>query len=154
MIDFSNLLTLQFLLLCYMLIGWIARKLNIVSEEGKISITDLVISIVLPCNIIVSFYMDMDVKVLWSMGKIFVIGMLVQILQLFLSRVVYPHVKDFRRKKVLEYGTICSNAGFLGNTVVEGIYGAPGLLYGAVYLIPARLFLWTAGLACFTTFSI
>lgn len=50
----------------------------------------------------------------------------------------------------MEYGTICSNAGYLGNPVVEGIYGAEGLLYASVYLIPARLFLWSAGLMCFT----
>ena len=48
---------------------------------------------------------------------------------------------------------ICSNAGFMGNPVVEGIYGSQGLLYASVYLIPLRIFMWSAGLSCFTVAS-
>lgn len=46
-----------------------------------------------------------------------------------------------------------SNAGFMGNPVVEGIYGSQGLLYASVYLIPLRIFMWSAGLSCFTVAS-
>ena len=56
----------------------------------------------------------------------------------------------FTAKKVLQYATMCSNAGFMGNPIIEGLYGAQGLLYGSVYLIPLRFFMWSAGLACFT----
>ena len=54
---------------------------------------------------------------------------------------------------VLRYATICSNAGFMGNPVVVGIYGSQGLLYASVYLIPLRIFMWSAGLSCFTVAS-
>lgn len=35
------------------------------------------------------------------------------------------------KKKVLQYATICSNAGFMGNPIIEGIYGQEGLLYAS-----------------------
>ena len=35
------------------------------------------------------------------------------------------------RQKCLQYSTICSNAGFLGNPIAEGIYGAEGLVLAA-----------------------
>ncbi|MDR3258782.1 MAG: AEC family transporter [Fusobacteriaceae bacterium] len=149
MINFSNLIILQCTLFIYMSAGWAATKLKILNALGIKCITDLVICIVLPCNIITSFYVEMDFNVLLSTGKIFLIAFMIQLMQLGLSKILFLHMKG-KRRKVMEYGTICSNAGYLGNPVVEGIYGTDGLLYASVYLIPARLFLWSAGLACFT----
>ena len=54
------------------------------------------------------------------------------------------------RYKCLQYGTICSNAGFLGNPIAEGIYGAEGLVLASVYLIPQRIMMWSSGLAVFS----
>ena len=51
---------------------------------------------------------------------------------------------------ILQYGTVCSNAGFLGNPVAEGIYGSLGLLYASIYLIPQRIVMWSAGVSYFT----
>lgn len=152
MIDFTNLLNLQCMLFLFMGLGLAVTKLNILTPEGRKSMTDLIINVILPCNIIISFYVEMSFDLLLSTGKIFVLAFLIQMMQLGLSKILYPHVKG-KRKKVMEYGTICSNAGYLGNPVVEGIYGSQGLLYASVYLIPARLFLWSAGLACFTSAS-
>lgn len=149
MIDFTNLLNLQCMLFIFMALGAAVTRFGILTPEGRKSLTDLVINLVLPCNIIISFYVEMSFDILLSTGKIFVLAFAIQLLQLGLSRVLYTGVKG-KRRKVMEYGTICSNAGYLGNPVVEGIYGAEGLLYASVYLIPARLFLWSAGLMCFT----
>lgn len=133
----------------YMGLGIAVSRLGILTPAGRRSLTDLIIDVILPCNIIGSFYVKMSSDVLIAAGAVLVLAFGIQMFQLFLSKILYPHVKG-KRKKVLEYGTICSNAGYLGNPVAEGIYGADGLLYASVYLIPARIFLWSAGLACFT----
>ncbi|MBF1023298.1 MAG: hypothetical protein HXK85_09560 [Lachnospiraceae bacterium] len=49
----------------------------------------------------------------------------------------------------MQYGTICSNAGFIGTPIVQGLYGAEGLLLSAVYLIPPRVIMWSLGLSFF-----
>ena len=51
---------------------------------------------------------------------------------------------------VLRYATICSNAGFLGNPIAEGIYGMEGLVLASVYLIPQRIMMWSEGVSVFT----
>ena len=53
-----------------------------------------------------------------------------------MSATLYEKVEKERRT-VLQYATVCSNAGFLGNPVAEGIYGSMGLLYASIYLIPS-----------------
>ena len=81
-----------------------------------------------------------------------VIALGIQIISYLLGLVLYRKEVNGRRM-VLRYATICSNAGFMGNPVVEGIYGSQGLLYASVYLIPLRIFMWSAGLSCFTVAS-
>ena len=40
---------------------------------------------------------------------------------------------------MLQYCTLVSNGGFLGNPVAEGVYGDMGLLYASLFLIPMRV---------------
>ena len=54
-----------------------------------------------------------------------------------LCKLLYRFAPEPRRK-VLQYATLCSNAGFMGNPIVEGIYGAQGLLF-ALMLTQAPL---------------
>lgn len=50
----------------------------------------------------------------------------------------------------LRYGLICSNAGFLGNPVAEGMFGETGLAMANVFLIPLRIMMWSSGLGIYT----
>ena len=63
MVDFNNLMDLQFEIFILMIIGYILRKTNIISKEHRKSLTDLVIYIVLPANIIYSFMIKMDTQI-------------------------------------------------------------------------------------------
>ena len=48
---------------------------------------------------------------------------------------------------------ICSNAGFLGSPIAEGVFGAPGLMLASLYLIPQRIMMWSEGLAIYSGVS-
>ena len=53
-------------------------------------------------------------------------------------------------KRVMQYCTIVSNSGFLGLPIAEGIFGAEGMMYASIFIIPMRVMMWSAGIACFT----
>ena len=53
----------------------------------------------------------------------------------------------------LRYALICSNAGFLGNPIAEGLYGATGLMLASIYLIPQRIMMWSEGIAVYSGIS-
>ena len=55
----------------------------------------------------------------------------------------------FARKAVMQYGTVCSNAGFLGSPLAEGLFGGVGLLLTSFYLIPQRIVMWSVGVSYF-----
>ncbi len=147
--EFKNLAGLQGMLLIMLLTGLIARKTGTITESGKKSITDLIINIILPCNIIYSFMIDFSYSIFLSCGVVLLISMAIQLMCTTISRFCYNKVEG-GKKEVLQYATVCSNAGFMGNPIAESVFGSMGLLYASIYLIPLRIVMWSAGVSYFT----
>lgn len=147
--DYSSLINLQGMLFLLVAAGIILRKKGILRENAKSVLTDLVIYLILPCNIISSFFIEFNMGILKGFAVILVIASLIQFGCLLFANTFYNREPD-RRKKVLQYGTVCSNAGFMGNPIAEGVYGGEGLMYASVFLIPQRIVMWSAGVSYFT----
>lgn len=145
----SELISLQLRMFLVMLVGLFFRKKNIISAEGKKALTDLVIYLILPCNIVKSFMIEFDGGVLKNFGLVLIISICIQVMCAILAKCLYKRATP-GRKAVLQYGTIVSNAGFLGNPVAEGVFGSIGLALASVYLIPQRIVMWSAGVSYFT----
>lgn len=145
----GNLINLQGMLFLLVAAGVILRKKEILPEGAKTILTDLVIYLILPCNIISSFLIEFNINILKGFAVILGISSLIQVTCLVLAKVLY-NGEPARRKKVLQYGTVCSNAGFIGNPVAEGVYGPEGLMYASIFLVPQRIVMWSAGVSYFT----
>ncbi len=143
------MLRLQFIIFALIGIGFVTRRKGIVSREGQKSITDLVINVVLPCNIVTSFVQEMPDSALRDCVTIFLISVGAELLCMLYARAAYRNV-DENKKKCLTYGILVSNAGFLGNPVAEGVFGSMGLMLASVYLIPVRVVMWSKGIAIFS----
>lgn len=146
---FETMITLQMQLFIFVLVGFVLTKAGTISPQGRKSLSDLLIHFILPCNIICSFQIEMNAQVLASCGLVLIIATLAQLLFLLLSRVLYPGAPA-GRMACLRYGTVCSNAGFLGLPIIGGVMGAMGTLLTSVALIPQRIVMWSAGLSLFT----
>lgn len=147
--DFSGLFEMQIMLFMIILLGVFLRKCGLITAEGKNMISNLVINVTLPASILKSFQVEMTQEIFQSCLEVIVVAILIQIGSFVLGLFLFNRYED-RRKQVLQYMTICSNAGVLGNAIAEGIFGAMGLLYGSIYVIPQRTFMWSVGLTYFT----
>lgn len=147
--DFTGLFEMQGMLFTIMILGYIFRKAGMISDEGKSLLTDLVLYVTLPASIIKSFQIEFNHQILVSCIVVIVVAAGIQVGAWLLGMIPYPGFPD-ERKKVLQYATICSNAGILGNPIAEGIFGSMGLLYASIYTIPQRTFMWSIGLTYFT----
>ena len=143
------MLRLQFIIFSLIGIGFVTRKKGIVSREGQRSITDLVINVVLPCNIVTSFVQELPDSALRDCAMIFLISVGMEAMCMLYARIAYRNV-EANKQKCLTYGILVSNAGFLGNPVAEGVYGPMGLMLASVYLIPVRVIMWSKGIAIFS----
>ncbi|MCH5339717.1 MAG: AEC family transporter [Acetatifactor sp.] len=145
----SELVALQLRMFLVMLIGLLFRKKDLISGEGKKNLTDLVIYLILPCNIVRSFMIEFDENTLKNFGVVFLVSVLIQVVCAVFAKLFYNHMAP-EHKKVLQYATVASNAGFLGNPVAEGVFGGMGLALASIYLIPQRIIMWSAGVSYFT----
>lgn len=147
--DFSGLFNMQIMLFLVMFMGVYFRKTGMIDGSSKNMISNMVINVTLPASILKSFQKEMTQEILMSCAEVMIISILMQIAAALLGLVLYKKYPEERRK-VLQYSTICSNAGVLGNALAEGIYGDMGLLYASIFVVPMRTFMWSLGLTYFT----
>lgn len=130
-------------------LGILLRRRNIIPEQGKKLLTDLVINLILPCSILNSFLVELTVERLRQTTEIFVLSVGIQMFSYLWGLLAYRWCAP-EHKTVMQYATVCSNSGILGTPIAEGIFGAEGTLLAAVFLIPLRVVMWTLGLSFFT----
>ena len=146
--EMSRLLSLQGQLALLTLVGFVLTKKGLIDAKGRKCLTDLVIDVILPCNIIQSFRIEFSWEIMQSTFAILLVSILLQVgcaVACALGYKRYPYA----RRAVFQYGTVCSNAGFLGNPLAEGIFGSTGLLLTSIYLIPQRIAMWSMGVSYF-----
>lgn len=148
---FMQMINLQLMLFMLILIGVILKCKNILTDAGQKTLSNLVINIVLPCNIIESFLGDYDISE--SFLKTCIIALLIsagiQVFSTFIGKYVFGKFPT-KKRNIFCYGLIVSNSSYIGIPVVDAIYGNLGVLYTSLFQIPVRLTMWTAGLALFT----
>ena len=139
---------MQLMIFLLVIIGFCIRKKGIVGTEGRKNMVDLCLFVTLPFNIIHSFLMEWDWGMLFSCAIVLLLSIGYNAVSILTSFACYrkePH----DRQKTLRYGTIVSNGGFLGNPIIEGIYGSSGLFYASIFMIPVRIVMWTIGMSVF-----
>ena len=145
----DGLWSLEFTIFVMIAVGFIARKTRVLGREAERVITDLVLYVVLPCNIFHSFLGGEQNMAAGEYVSVLLISIGIQMLSVVYGRFAFPRESEARRGN-MAYAMICSNAGFLGNAVTEGVFGAAGLMLTSIYLIPQRIMMWSEGLALFS----
>lgn len=148
---FTKMLNLQLLLFAIMLVGVVAKKINIISKDGQASLTNLLIDIVLPSNIIASFSSHVESSnMAQNLMLALAISVVIQAIAVIFGGKLFSKFPK-NKKDVMHYGLICSNSSFIGLPVADNIYGSIGVVYVSMFQLPIRVTMWTSGLALFTS---
>lgn len=135
----------QVIILAIMIaVGFTAAKAGIMTEEGARCCTDIALTIVTPCVIIKSLLREYDRTVMKSLLKAFLLIFLVQVLLIVLSH-IFLHSKNKARERVLRFGSIFANCGFMSLPLQQALLGEDGTLYGSAYVIVFNLITWSYG---------
>lgn len=131
-------------LMILMLLGVIVAKTKIIGDMGIKNITDLVLTFVTPCVIIKSFIREFDIAVLKNLLFSFLIAILAHVLFIVLG-FVFVHSKDKVAERVLRFGIIFSNCGFMSLPLQQALLGDEGVFYCSSYITIFQIFIWTYG---------
>lgn len=141
---FATVFSQVMILMLMIATGFVAAKTKIMTAEGARCCTDIALIIVTPCVIIKSLIREYSKEIMKSLTLAFIITLLVQVLMILLSYIIL-HSKDKARERVLRFGTIFANCGFMSLPLQQVILGADGTLYGSAYIIMFNLVIWSYG---------
>lgn len=142
---FLNVFTQVVILFILIFLGAILTKKGVFTEKGISSMTDMVLLLVTPCVIIKSFIREFDSTTFKKLLISFLIAILSHISFIILSRVLLRDKKE-RSQKVLQFGVIFSNCGYMSIPLQQALLGDDGIFYGASYIAIFQIFIWSYGL--------
>ena len=125
---FLNVLTQVIILLILILVGAVLAKGKILTSDGVKSMTDTVLMIVTPCVIIKSFIREFDPTVLKSLLLSFLIAIVSHIGFILLAHLLVKD-KNKAREKVLRFGAVFSNCGYMSIPLQQALLGDEGVFY-------------------------
>lgn len=127
-------------------VGYVIRKMNIVSDAINKEIGGLVINIALPAFLIVSMNMSFSVEMMKTSGVFVLLSFGVYagfaLSAKFFSKLI--GVKG-KARDVFEYVLLFSNVGYMGYPVVKVVFGDEGVFYTAVYNLSFSVLVWSYG---------
>ena len=130
-------------------VGYGITKGGMLSSKTRVELTNVVLYVLLPCNIFNSFQTGISADMLIQGLIVLSTAFGLQILAFALNKFAYLRLPP-ERQIILKYTTITNNAAFLGLPILSAAFGSAGVLYGSIFLIPARIMMWTAGISLFT----
>ncbi|MDF2545717.1 MAG: hypothetical protein K0R93_615 [Anaerosolibacter sp.] len=141
-----NQILVLFLLL---IIGYICKKLRIISNDMNRDISNFITSIALPCLIIVTLSsFEFSEETLVKSGKLFMISWGVYALSIAISYIVPKLIKaEGTSRDIFQFMMVFSNVGFMGYPVVNAVFGETGVFYTALYNLPFNMVIWSFGVA-------
>ncbi|HEX9024930.1 MAG TPA: AEC family transporter, partial [Clostridium sp.] len=146
--EMSTIIKSVISLFLIMLVGFYCSKKEIMNSTVSKGLTRILLEITLPCMIIVSFSLPYDEGIKSNIMKTFYYSFLTYIIIAIASYLLMTPVKD-ERKLILHFSNIFTNTGYIGFPILNVIYGAEAVMYGAIFNIFFTIFLWTYGVIIF-----
>jgi len=144
-IIFNQVLILFFI----MVIGFIAKKCNIINGTVSKKLSELLLKITSPLLVISSFQMEFTSEILKNVLIVFAFSMAAHVVSILLGKVLFAR-SGGEEKKVMRFSAVYSNCAFMGFPLLESVFGKSGVLYGSVYVAAFNIFLWTNGVMIFS----
>jgi predicted permease len=134
-----------------MAVGWIAYRAKWLGTEALRGLTNLLLFLVAPAVTIQAFQRPFDAARLRTIGVVFVIDLLAFAITIALARVIMNRrlVPDATMRKALQFGTVYSNAGFIGIPLTQALLGSDGVFYAVTYVAAYTVFVWSHGISLF-----
>ena len=128
--------------------GIFLYKKNIIREDGKKLLSDILIKFVVPCMIINSYMGKFNDEVLDNIGKSFIYSIILCVLGIVISLAVSFVVSD-EHKGIFRFACSFSNASYMGFPLIRALFGEEGILYASSYVTVFNILLWSVGYVFF-----
>lgn len=138
-------LTQQLLILAIiMFFGFVATKKGIITEQTSSDLSNVLLYIANPALIIASYNMEFNSETLKKLGFVLVSATVVAVVSIIVSIILTSKFREDRRR-ILRFGLVFSNSGYMGLPLIAIVFGSEGLMYASIYTIAYNTATWTYG---------
>ena len=148
---FVEVLDQMLFLFACIIIGCILRKMNIIPEESASIISKIENTICIPALILSVTLGVNDIKMLTGNLPTILYSMVVVAISCVLGIVIAPKLTDNPNHiGIFRYSIAFSNFGFMGQSVIQGVFGNEMLYAYCIFQLPAAIALYSIGTAWLT----
>ena len=134
-----TVLQLAIKLVIFIAVGYIARKLKVMPDGFDKMLTRFVMAIPLPCMIINSFHIELDMQDLINCPLLLVLSVGSMALAFAVAQLVYIKMGRTGVARSVRFALMFTNFTFFGLPVVSELYGAHGVFYYVIFTLPIRI---------------
>lgn len=127
------------------LLGYYARKKNIVSENGGKTLSNIVLSFALPALAFKAFMTNISKETFTTGMSVFIFGFIAYVILIVLGELLFFKLKG-DKKTTMSVLTTFGSTTFFGIPIINGFLGAAGTIYANIFNIAYRVFLYSYGL--------
>lgn len=134
-------------ILVIMLGGVIAKKTGILDKESNKHVSELMLNIVNPVVIFVSYQRAYEARLAHNLLITFLLSFAAMGIAIAIVAVMFRKDPNDRRYLTDRFAGAAGNAGFFGIPLVGGVFGAEGVFYLTAYITAFNLLAWTVGIS-------
>ena len=143
--EYTSIITEQTVIMFIIIAaGALCYKLNIITQDANKHLSNVVLQIVMPVMIFTSYQTEYSHSLLNGLLWSFLLSVICFAVTIPLSMLVFK--KDDGGNYVIErFSVIYSNCAFMGFPLIDGVFGAEGILYTTAFVTVFNIFVWTHG---------
>ena len=143
----TNQIILMFLL---MLVGLLINKIGFMHAQTSTDLTNILLYVVSPCLIINAFEKTFSADRLQMLGRVILGIIIIYAIMILITQLIFKRVADPNLRRIMRYGSVYSNAGFMGIPLTSSLFGSTGVFFAVASLAAFNIFSWTHGISLFT----
>ena len=137
------------LMFCLMLIGVLVNKMGFMHPQTSNDLTNILLYIVSPCLIISAFEQRYSSARMGQLAMVMGGTIIFYIVEIIITHVLFGKVSNLNLRRTVQYGSVYSNAGFMGIPLTSSLFGSTGVFFAVAALAGFNLFSWTHGISLF-----
>ncbi|MDO5154860.1 MAG: AEC family transporter [Eubacteriales bacterium] len=141
----ANQMILMFLFLA---VGWVFQKKNLLPKESDATMSKLENMVFMPCLVLNTFISRCTIENLKMKAPFFIYGCIFLGVAILFAFLLTPFfVEEKNQVGIYRYSFSVANIAFMGNAVVEGVFGEEILFDYLIFTLPINIFINSVGIS-------
>lgn len=130
-------------------VGFTARKVKMIDDNGQYQMTNILLMIVTPAMIVKSFQIPFETALLNGLLIAAASAVMTHIVGAVLAMIVFRR-QPAAKGRVLKFAVVFVNCGFMCIPLLNAVLGTRGVFFGSIYIAVYYILLWTYGVILMT----